>query len=158
MLLRLLVGPPKGLAICYNKNFSLAIINVQLLLCKTVMVLYAIIGFTVSRIHIQYSSSQCIVNQQYCTISFSDYRAHTGPLFHILNIMTLTELHHYITTIHTFIYKITHGLLPTVFTKEFTFSKSARNPYTLQSQSHTKRICGTSMRNSAPKLWNICQL
>ena len=33
--------------------------------------------------------------------------------------------------------------------------KSARNPYNLRSQSHIKRICGTSMRNSAPKLWNI---
>ena len=32
---------------------------------------------------------------------------------HKLNIMTLTELHHYFISIH--IYKITHGLLPTVF-------------------------------------------
>ena len=88
-------------------------------------------------------------------ISFYDYRAHTGPLFCKLNIMTLTELYHYFTTIH--IYIISHGVLPSVFMNEFTFSKSARNPYNLRSQSHTKRIglCGTSMRNSAPKLWNI---
>ena len=33
-------------------------------------------------------------------ISFSDYRAHTGPLFCKLNIMTLKELYHYFTTIH----------------------------------------------------------
>ncbi len=86
-------------------------------------------------------------------ISFSDYKAHTGPLFRKFKIMTLAELCQYFTAIH--IYKISHGLLPIVFMRDFTFSKSSRNPYNLRSQCHTKRICGTSMRNSAPKLWNI---
>ena len=86
-------------------------------------------------------------------ISFSDYKAHTGPLFRKLKILTLTELYHYFTAMH--IYKVSHRLLPIVFMKEFTFSKGERNHYNLRSQCHRKRICGTSMRNSAPKLWNL---
>ena len=85
-------------------------------------------------------------------LSFSDYNAHTSPLFRRLNLMTLNEMYKYFSGIH--IYKCINHLLPQLFWDEFMLSKTLRNAHNLQSIFHTKKICGTSLHYSGPKIWN----
>ena len=85
-------------------------------------------------------------------LSFSDYNAHTSPLFRRLNLMTLNGMYKYFSGIH--IYKCINHLLPQLFWDEFMLSKTLRNAHNLQSIFHTKKKCGTSLHYSGPKIWN----
>ena len=79
-------------------------------------------------------------------LSFSDYNAHTRPLFRRLNIMTLNKIYKYFSKIN-----INH-LLPQLLWDEFMLSKTLRNAHDLQSIFHTKKIWGTSLHYSGPKI------
>ena len=85
-------------------------------------------------------------------INFSDYTAHTAPLFRKMKIMTTTQLYEYFSGIH--IYKCVNHILPKLFWNDFTLSKTKRKPLNLQSKFYSKKICTISIRFSGPKLWN----
>ena len=86
-------------------------------------------------------------------LTFSDFNAHTRPLFRRLKIMTLSEMYNYFSGIH--IYKCINHLLPPLFWDDFVLSKNAsRNSHNLKSVYHSKKICETSLRFSGPKKWN----
>ena len=85
-------------------------------------------------------------------ITFSEYQAHSVPLFRKTKIMTISQLYNYFAGIH--IYKCINQLLPQIFWDDFILSKTTRNPQNLRSLFSSKRICQTSLRFSGPKKWN----
>ena len=79
-------------------------------------------------------------------ITFSEYTAHTAPLFRKLKIMATTQLYEYFSCIH--IYKGVKCIVPKLFWGDFILSKTKRNPLNLQPKFYSKNICTTV------KIWN----
>ena len=85
-------------------------------------------------------------------ITFSDYYAHTTPLFCELKIMTITQLYEYFSCIH--IYRCMKCIVPRLFWGDFILSKTKRNPLNLQPKFYSKKICTTSIRHGGVKICN----
>ena len=92
-------------------------------------------------------------------ILFANYRAHSKPLFHKLNILNIYDLCR--TQILTFVYKSCNGLLPNSYKNYFTFTKDKHNYPTRSSKDYNlyrttahKSCRANALINRGPKYWN----
>ena len=85
-------------------------------------------------------------------ITFSDYRAHTQPLFLKLKFLTVKELYTYFSVIH--IFKCIKCLYPSMFWKSFILNRSQRYPFNIQQLFYNKNMCKCSLRFCGPAIWN----
>ena len=85
-------------------------------------------------------------------ITYSEFSAHSAPLFQRLNIMNIYNLYNY--SVGLFIYKCLHNLLPNTFCEICIRNFNARNSLNLRSVYRKKKICLMSIRSNGPKIWN----
>ena len=98
------------------------------------------------------------IQKKYCRIiTFSDFRAHSEPLFKQLNILTVYKIYKY--QLSLFMYKQSYKLLPPSHTYSFITNSSIHDHYTRQCNQIHIGHCRTSKRQmtvlfQGPKLWN----
>ena len=85
-------------------------------------------------------------------LTFSEFKAHTGPLFIKHKIMTASQLYDYFSGI--FIFKSIHDLLPIRFSKMFIHNFALRKSLDLRANFCTRKVCEFSIRFNGPKVWN----
>ena len=85
-------------------------------------------------------------------ITFSDFLAHTTPLFQRTKIMTISQLYNYFAGIH--IFKCVNHILPPALWDVFIFTGTVRHPYNLKFKSYSKKGSERSLQFTGPKLWN----
>ena len=96
------------------------------------------------------------IQKKYCRlITFSDFRAHSEPLFKQLNILTVYKIYKY--QLSLFMYNQKSYCHP--HTYSFITNSSIHNHYTRQSNQNHIGHCRTSKRQKTvlfqgPKLWN----
>ena len=98
------------------------------------------------------------VQKKYCRIlTFSDYTAHTGPLFRKLNILTIYQIYKY--QLGCYMYKILNNYLPRLDHQLFV-PNSSLHIYNTRQRDHLHTFhCRTKCRQNTinyqgPKLWN----
>ena len=94
-------------------------------------------------------------------INFSDYNAHTDPLFSNLKILKFEQINIYLTGI--FVYKVTHELMPNIFQNFFRFNSdvhfhSTRNKENLYVPQYKTNVCKFAVRYHGPIVWNMIPL
>ena len=80
-------------------------------------------------------------------VTFSEFRAHSAPLFTTTNIMTIKQLYHYFSGIH--IYKCINNVSPISFWNDYTLTGTVRYPKNLKYVTHTNK--------GSAKCSQICQ-
>ncbi len=85
-------------------------------------------------------------------ITFSEFCAHTAPLFQKLHIMNIYDLHNYFVGL--FVFKSLNGLFPPSFCNMFVRNINARTSMNLRSLYRRKKISLISIRSTGPKIWN----
>ena len=96
-------------------------------------------------------------------IVYADYRAHSLPLFHRLNILNIYDLCRM--QILTFVFKSTNNLLPSIYINYFTFAKELHEYSTRSSKSCNlyritahKSCRANVLVYRGPKYWNQLSL
>ena len=102
------------------------------------------------------------IQKKYCRIiTFSDFRAHSEPLFKELNILNVYNMYKY--QIALFMYKQLNGLIPLMDCFSFTTNFSVHDHYTRQGSNLHMARCRTTKRQltiffQGPKIWNSLPL
>ena len=111
----------------------------------------------------QANASVCLdkilkIQKKYCRIiTFSDFRAHSEPLFKELNILNVYKMYKY--QIALFMYKHQNGLIPLIKCFSFATNESVHDHFTRQCSSLHMAHCRAKKRQltiffQGPKLWN----
>ena len=99
------------------------------------------------------------IQKKFCRlITFSDFRAHSKPLFFELKILPIYDLYKY--TLATYMYKILNNLIPVLSHQTFARNVRTHSHNTRQKSNICPPFCRTSLRQGTicfqgPKLWNL---
>ena len=85
-------------------------------------------------------------------ITYSEYDAHTTPLFKSMQLLTFKQLYEYFVAV--LVYKSVNNQLPYPFIDYFSFAMSARNGNCLKTKYHSLKMCQFSNNYMGPKIWN----
>jgi hypothetical protein len=91
-------------------------------------------------------------------ITFSDYLAHSDPLFLKLNILTVNQIYNY--QLGIYMYKILHELIPHLSHHHFVSNMNIHDHNTRSSRHLHAPYCRTKLRQSTiqfqgPRMWNM---